>query len=190
MFGMRASRPVPRQFLRVRMRIPAGSRGGVRTVLLSLCGLAVLAAFSIGILIKNLEPPSSSPSGTNPASSASAPGPSGADAASISGVVRIAPELQDRVGAADVLFIIAHRGGGPPFAVQRVVSPRFPVDYRLGPADMMTPGVPFQGEVTMSARLSKTGTAGPAQPGDLEGDRPGSVAIGTRGVDILLAHVR
>jgi cytochrome c-type biogenesis protein CcmH len=159
-------------------------------VLLSLCGLAALAALSIGILIANLEPPSSSPEGTNLSASASAPGPSGAEAASISGVIRIAPELQDRVGAADVLFIIAHLGSGPPFAVQRIVAPRFPVAYRLGSADVMSPGVPFQGEVTMSARLSKTGTAGPAQPGDLEGERPGSVTIGAHGVDILLARVR
>jgi len=187
---MRPSRPVPRQTLWGEMRFPAGAHGGVRTVLLSLCGLAALAALSIGILIANLEPPSSSPEGANPSSSASAPGTSGADAASISGVIRIAPELQDRVGAADVLFIIAHQGSGPPFAVQRIVAPRFPVAYRLGPADVMTPGVPFQGEVTMSARLSKTGTAGPAQPGDLEGEHPGSVTTGTHGVDILLARVR
>ena len=170
--------------------LPVGSPGGVRTVLLSLGGLAALAALAIGILIANLEPPASTPEGTNPSASAAAPGGSGSDAASISGVIQIAPDLRDRVGATDVLFIIAHRDGGPPFAVQRVLAPRFPVAYRLGPQDVMTPGVPFQGEVTMSARLSKTGTAGPAQPGDLEGERPGSVAIGTRGVDILLAHVR
>jgi cytochrome c-type biogenesis protein CcmH len=161
----------------------------VRTVLLSLAGLAVLAALSIGILIANLEPPSS-PGGQSPAASASAPGASGAEPASISGVVRLAPELQDRVGAADVLFIIAHRGSGPPFAVQRIVAPRFPVAFRLGPGDVMTPGVSFEGEVTMSARLSKSGSAGPAQPGDLEGEHPGSVAIGTHGVDIVLARVQ
>ncbi len=186
---MTPSRPVPLQALRERMSFPAGALGRVRTALLSLGGLAALAALSIGILIANLQPPSST-DGPNPASSTSAPGASGADAASISGVVRIAPELQDHVGAGDVLFVIAHRGSGPPFAVQRIVAPRFPVAFRLGPADVMTPGVPFQGEVTMSARLSKSGSAGPAQPGDVEGEHPGSVAVGTHGVDILLAHVR
>lgn len=161
----------------------------MRTVLLSLGGLAALAALSVGVLIANLEPPTST-EGTNPASSAPATGAPGADGASISGVIRIAPELQARVGAGDVLFVIAHRGSGPPFAVQRIVAPRFPLAYRLVPADVMTPGAPFQGEVTMSARLSKSGAAGPAQPGDLEGERPGSVAIGTHGVDIVLARVR
>jgi cytochrome c-type biogenesis protein CcmH len=184
---MRRSRLVTWNALQTRLRSPARARGGVRTVLLSLGGLAALAALSIGILIANLEPPAST-NGTNPASAA--PGASGADAASIAGEVRIAPELQKRVGAGAVLFIIAHKGGGPPFAVQRVAAPRFPVAYRLGPADVMSPGVPFQGEVTMSARLSESGTAGPAQPGDLEGEHPGSVAIGTHGVDILLARVR
>jgi hypothetical protein len=165
----------------------------VRTVLLSLGGLAVLAALAIGILITNLEPPAPPgppPGGMGPTPSASARDASGGDATSITGLVRLAPELRDRVDAGDVLFIIARQGSGPPFAVTRVLAPRFPAAYRIGPEDVMTPGASLRGEFTLSARLSKTGSAGPPRPGDLEGEHPGPVVVGARGVDILLARVR
>ena len=53
---------------------------------------------------------------------------------------------------------------------------------------MMT-GTPFEGQVTVSARVSKAGGAGPAQAGDLEGEHPGAVTIGARGVDIVISRV-
>ncbi|MBI2454912.1 MAG: hypothetical protein HYV46_02100 [candidate division NC10 bacterium] len=54
----------------------------------------------------------------------------------------------------------------------------------------MTAGTPFEGEVSVSARLSRRGAAGPAERGDLEGEHSGRVAVGARGVDIVIAHVR
>lgn len=183
----------PRRTSPADARRRAGVAGGVRTVLLSLGGLVLLAGLAIGLLIASLEPPAPpgpSPGGMGPPSSASARGASGGDASGITGIVRVTPELRDRVGAGDVLFIIARRGSGPPFAVTRVMAPRFPAAFRIGPEDVMTPGATLQGEFTLSARLSKTGSAGPAQAGDLEGEHAGPVAVGTRGVDILLARVR
>ncbi|HYL79615.1 MAG TPA: hypothetical protein VEU07_02315 [Candidatus Acidoferrum sp.] len=87
------------------------------------------------------------------------------------------------------MFIIARRGPGPPFAVERIPEPRFPLSYRLGSENVMMAGAPFEGEVTMIARLSVAGGAGPAQPGDLEGEHPGRVVIGQPGVDILINRV-
>jgi cytochrome c-type biogenesis protein CcmH len=165
----------------------------VRTVLLSLGGLVVLAALAIGILIASLEapaPPGPPPESRRAAPSGSAGDASGGDGSSITGVVRLAAALRDRVDAGDVLFVIARQGSGPPFAVTRVLAPRFPAAYRIGPENVMTPGASLRGEFTLSARLSKTGSAGPPQPGDLEGEHPGPVVIGARGVDILLARVR
>jgi cytochrome c-type biogenesis protein CcmH len=90
---------------------------------------------------------------------------------------------------AHVLFIIARRGPGPPFAVKRIPEPRFPLSFRLGAENVMMAGAPFEGEVSLIARLSIAGGAGPAQPGDLEGEHPGQVTIGQRGADILINRV-
>ena len=93
----------------------------------------------------------------------------------------------------DTLFIIARKGtggAGPPFAVKRVTGPHFPLAYRLGPADVMMAGMAFEGDVHLSVRLSKNGVAGPGESGDLEGEYPGQVPVGTRGVDIVIARLR
>lgn len=105
----------------------------------------------------------------------------------------MASELRARLKEGDTLFIIARRNGGgagPPFAVKRVAHPRFPVSYQLGPEDVMMAGAPFDGEVHISARLTKAGSAGPAQRGDLEGEYPGRVAVGARGVNIVISRIR
>jgi hypothetical protein len=95
-----------------------------------------------------------------------------------------------RVQDGSVLFVIARKAAGPPFAVKRIASPRFPLAYRLGPEDAMMAGSAFEGEVRVSARLSRTGTAGPAEAGDLEGEHPVRVPVGSRDVDILISRVR
>jgi hypothetical protein len=88
-----------------------------------------------------------------------------------------------------VLFIVARKAAGPPFAVKRIVSPRLPLAYRLGAEDLMMAGSSFEGEVRISARLARLGTSGPPQPGDLEGEhRPGPV--GARNVNITIVRVR
>lgn len=115
--------------------------------------------------------------------------PPGGGGPAITGTITVAPELAGRVGAAHVLFIIARRGPGPPFAVKRIPDPRFPLSYRLGQENVMMAGTPFEGGVSLIARLSLAGGAGPAQPGDLEGEHPGQVTVGQSGVDILINHV-
>jgi hypothetical protein len=90
------------------------------------------------------------------------------------------------------LFVIARKAGtagGPPLAVKRIESPRFPVAYAIGPEDAMIPGRPVDGPFEVVARLSRSGAAGPARPGDLEGRPAAAVASGARGVDIVLAPV-
>ena len=108
----------------------------------------------------------------------------------IAGTVTIAPELRARLTEEATLFIIARKGPGPPFAVKRIARPSFPLPYRMGPRDMMMAGTPFEGEVSVSARLSRAGAAGPAQPGDLEGEHPDRVAVGARGADIVIPRAR
>ena len=51
-------------------------------------------------------------------------------------------------------------------------------------------GSTFDGEVRVSARLSRTGTAGPALMGDLEGEHAALVRVGARNVDIVISRER
>lgn len=112
----------------------------------------------------------------------------------VTGVIKVSPELEASLKSSDVLYIIA-RGyqSGPPSAVKRVVKPQFPLKYVIGPEDAMIPGTPgFEsgGQLTMSARISRSGAATPT-PGDLDGvyvKNPASA--GDSGVDIVIDKIR
>jgi cytochrome c-type biogenesis protein CcmH len=114
--------------------------------------------------------------------------PAGAEPAwTITGTIRLAPELEGKVGATDVLYVLARVAGQRmPLAVERVPAPAFPLAYTLssGHAGGAAGGPPSALEVV--ARVSRAGTAGPAQPGDLEGTFDGQAAPGATGVDIVI----
>jgi hypothetical protein len=117
---------------------------------------------------------------------ASVPAPAGAE---IRGSVEIAPAMRDAAPADAVLFIIARSGsgGGPPLAVKREPRPSFPFAFALGPDDRMIPSVPFEGPITLTARLDSDGNASSASPDDLAGEaRGGPVDPGAEGVVIVL----
>ena len=115
---------------------------------------------------------------------------SGADGPPIRGTVSLADELAGRVPPGAVLFLIARRGGaGPPLAAQRISSPRFPLEFSLGPEDRMIQTLPFAGEVQITARLDADGNATSRQPGDLEGRTPAAVSPGATGVAVVLDEV-
>jgi len=149
----------------------------VSTTVLSLAAVLGLAAVSLIALLAGLGPPAG-------------PDPARCDQGepAICGTVSVAPELRERVAGAAALFVIARGVSGPPLAVVRIPAPHFPAAYRLGPEHAMG-AEPFAGEVRLVARLSRTGEAGPPQPGDLESERAGSVPVGTAGADIVLARV-
>ncbi|MYA94874.1 MAG: hypothetical protein F4X91_00460 [Nitrospinae bacterium] len=105
----------------------------------------------------------------------------------ISGVIEVAPALRDKAEGKPVLFLIARKGGGgPPLAVVRVANPRFPLAFEISKRNVMIPGVPFEGVVTLSARLDADGSAGPAGAGDLEGRTAQPVRVGQRNVRIVI----
>ena len=164
-------------------RVRQDTRGSVRTSVVSIVALLVLAAAVVVVLFRSLAPPEA-PSMTAAAPAASPEGPA------ISGTLAIAPDLAGRVRDTAVVFIIARRPSGPLFAVKRIAPPRFPLAYRLGPEDVMMAGEAFDGEARVSARVSQTGSAGPPQPGDLEGEHGAPVRIGARNVDVVIARVR
>ncbi len=164
-------------------------QGRVRTALVSLVTLLALAAIVVIVLVRSLSPPESAPGETSAAPGGpSAPAASGGP--SISGTVTLAPALAGKVQDTAALFLILRKASGPPFAVKRFASPGFPLDYRIGAADVMMAGSPFEGEVRVSARVSQSGSAGPAQLGDLEGEHAAPVQVGAQRVNVTIARVR
>ena len=113
-----------------------------------------------------------------------------AEAPPIRGTIRVGAGLEGRVLANGVLFLIARAGGaGPPLAVLRVASPRFPLPFALGPENRMIQTLPFAGEMRLTARLDSDGDAGSRTPGDLQGAAAGAFAPGATGVEIVLDEV-
>lgn len=148
----------------------------LRTWSLSALALLLLGGLSVWILIASLEPTP----GTN----------GGVDGTDIRGRVDVAEGLADRVAPSAVLFVLARTESGELLGVVRIPAPRFPVVYRIGPEDVMMQGGRLTGRVALSARLSQSGQAGPAEAGDLEGEHPGRVGVGSRDVNLTLTRVR
>jgi len=153
--------------------------------------MAALVAVVVIVLATSLRSPDNP--ATQPAPGPAAPvaePPPALGGPEIIGTVSIARELMGRLQDTAVLFIVARKAAGPPFAVKRVVSPRFPLAYRIGSEDLMMAGASFEGEVRISARLARLGIAGPPQPGDLEGEHPAPVRVGSQNVNITISRVR
>ena len=133
-------------------------------------------------------PPAEESRGGGMAPPAAAPGAT-AEGASIRGTIRVSAELESRLPAGAVLFLVARRGeavGGPPLAVLRVVSPSFPLVFEIGPANLMIPGTRFEGEIRLVANLDGDGNAISKLPGDLSGRAAGLSLPGAQGVEIVL----
>ena len=83
----------------------------------------------------------------------------GASDADIEVTIETAP---GGAGDGGVLFVFVRPAGvtaGPPLAVQRISSPRFPLTLTIGPANAMMPGTEFPDLVTVQARLDQDGDA-------------------------------
>jgi hypothetical protein len=107
----------------------------------------------------------------------------------IRGRIEVAPDLAASAAGGSILFLIARSGpatGGPPLAVQRYQSPRFPLEFEIGPDQVMIPSMRFEGEISLTARLDSDGNAMTRLPGDLQGALAGPVSPGTEGVVLKL----
>lgn len=110
----------------------------------------------------------------------------------VAGRVMIAQDLADRVAASDVLYVIVRRSQGPPrpIAVKRIERPRFPVEFAVTRDDVMIRGTQLTGMVEVVARLDKDGSAGPAQPGDMEGAyKQNPTLVGGKDVEIVIDKI-
>jgi cytochrome c-type biogenesis protein CcmH len=117
-----------------------------------------------------------------------APPPRGGEP--LSGTIRLAGDLEGRVPAGAVLFLIARTGGGgPPTAVRRIPDPRFPLDFEIGPDDRMLDAMPFEGPFQLTARIDADRNAMTRNPGDLQGEADGSFAPGASRIEIVIDEV-
>ena len=133
-----------------------------------------------------------SPHGMAPGMGASA-GPAGR-AATVGGLITIAPSLASQVKAGAIMFIVARPDDGtdkrnPAVAVRRITvtgSDAFPFRYELGAGDSMMAGGALSGRLRIEARLDGDGDALSRQPGDLQGRTPKPVAVGEQHADLVL----
>ena len=106
------------------------------------------------------------------------------------GTLVLAPELEDRVPAGAILFVIARVGStGPPSAVLRIRNPEFPLAFAIGPEHRMITQMPFAGPFTLSARVDADGNAMTRNPGDLQGAAEATHAPGATGIEIVIDEV-
>ena len=119
---------------------------------------------------------------------APAPAAAGKEAAAISGVVSLKPELASKVGPNDTVFIYARAAEGPrvPLAVLRKPARELPVKFTLDDTMAMAPEMKLSSfpKVIVSARISKSGNAQP-QSGDLQG-ASGAIANAASGVKVVI----
>ena len=109
--------------------------------------------------------------------------------ATISGTIVVDPSLAGAMPSGGMLFVIARPFGvnaGPPMAVLRMPSPRFPVAFEIGPDNVMIPSMRFEGDIGISARLDSDGNAMTKLPGDLSGATPQPLQPGAKDVKIVL----
>lgn len=140
--------------------------------------------------LAGLPPGAEAAPAAKPAASSSQP--AGAPAR-VSGTVRLAPSLKDRVAPDDTLFVFARAAddsGGPrmPLAILRRQAKDLPLQFTLDDSLSMSPAARLSGatRVIVGARLSRSGNAMP-QPGDLQA-LSAPVAVGTTGLQIEIGE--
>lgn len=142
--------------------------------------------------------PAALPAAVHPVPPRVHPSSSGADTAlapvdpksSVRGIIALSAALEDDVKPGDAVFLVARRAGGPPgpasmLAVQKLTVGDFPMTFTLSSRDAMIPGTPFEGEVSITARVDKDGNAMTRRKGDVFGSA-NDIEVGNQDVVIHL----
>jgi cytochrome c-type biogenesis protein CcmH len=128
-----------------------------------------------------------------PAAMGTADSDSAAVGAQIQVTVSLDASLKDKVSPGDTVFIFARAVSGPPMPLAAVKQPAsaLPLTVTLTDAMAMMPAMKLSmfEQVTVGAKISSAGTAGPA-PGDLFGEQsPVDVGAG-QSVNLVIDQVR
>jgi hypothetical protein len=137
--------------------------------------------------LENPAPRARMPMGPPAAAAASAGARTGAsaDGASIRG--RVVAGEGVLAGGEGVLFVIARSsGGGPPLAVKRLPVGPFPLEFEIGPADVMMAGRPFAGPISLTARVDRDSNPLTRDPSDPTAELPAPVDPGAADVELRL----
>jgi len=137
-----------------------------------------------------LPPASAAVAARAPGGTLAAVAKSATNAAAVSGVVTLDPALAGQVQPDDAVFVFARPAGGRmPLAVLRKTVRDLPLTFTLDDSMAMSPAAKLSSatQVTVGARISKSGTALP-QPGDLAGETTG-VVPGATGVAVRIGSV-
>lgn len=119
------------------------------------------------------EPNQAAKSATAGSRTRAAPSAAGGAAARVSGQVKLADALKDKVKPDDTVFIFARAAQGPrmPVAIVRKQVKDLPTEFQLDDSMAMNPQMKLSsvGDVVVTARVSRSGSAMPAS-GDLQGE--------------------
>jgi hypothetical protein len=137
---------------------------------------------------------------TQPAQPAAAPTPSAAveatgPAATISGKITLASERKGDVTPNDAVYLVARRISDNPkargslVAVKRFTAASFPIEFTLGPGDMMFKNGAFEGNLSLAARVDKDGDPMTRRKGDVFGTVD-VVKVGSAGVEVKLDQLQ
>lgn len=122
---------------------------------------------------------------------ASASQPPTASAASVSGLVEVAPALKAKAAPGDTVMVIARvPGTRMPVAVLRAPATNFPLKFTLDDSLAMSPQarISSANTVEIEARISKSGMA-QAEPGDLV-SAVQTVKVGSNGIALQVNTIR
>jgi cytochrome c-type biogenesis protein CcmH len=110
----------------------------------------------------------------------------------VKGRVELAAALKDKAAPSDTVMVIARPADGSrmPLAVLRAKVAELPLQFTLDDKLAMSPdhAISRHKEVSIEARISKTGMANP-QPGDLL-SAPQTVKVGASGIKLLVEQIR
>lgn len=108
----------------------------------------------------------------------------------IAGSITLDPSLEYRAKRPNtVLFLVAKNTAGIPVAVKRMINPQFPLNFEMGPEDLILPGYTWTGPLQIEVLVNNHGHAGVVLTGDLAGFYPTIVASGNESISITIDKI-
>ncbi|HLK92788.1 MAG TPA: hypothetical protein VKZ18_23045 [Polyangia bacterium] len=146
------------------------------------------------------QPAPAQPAAAQPAAAEPAPARTAADdpGASITGAIVLTPAMakaRAKMGPTGTLYLVARRISDNPtargtlIAVKKMPADKFPLPFALTAADMPFQNGPFDGDLTLTARIDQDGDPLTHEKGDVFGTLA-KVRVGSRDVKLALDQVQ